>query len=71
MKNIHPATHPFNINLPNKKVVRLMHVCNLKVWGFPNVLKGHIVPNLTEASLIRIRILCKVGCIVVFTDAAC
>ena len=37
----------------------------------PYVLEGHIVPNLTVASLIGIRILCKVGRIVVFTDVAC
>jgi hypothetical protein len=71
MKNIHPATHPLNINLPDGKVVKLLHVCNLKVSGLPCVLKGHIVPDLIVASLIGIRILCKVGCIVVFTDAAC
>jgi hypothetical protein len=48
-----------------------MHICDLKVPGLPYVLKGHIVPNLTVVSLIGIHILCKVGCIVVFTYAAC
>ncbi len=71
MNNICPATNPLNINLPNGKVVKLMHDCDLKVLGLPYVLKGHIVPNLTVASLIGICILCKVGCIVMFTDAAC
>jgi hypothetical protein len=71
MTNICPATNPLNINLPDGKVVNSTHVCNLKVPGLPYVLKGRIVPNLTVASLIGIRILCKVGCIVVFTDAAC
>jgi len=37
----------------------------------PYVLEGHIVPALSVASLIGIRILCKVGCQVVFTDTAC
>jgi len=32
------------------------------------VLTGHIVPGITMASLIRIRILCKAGCKVVFDD---
>jgi hypothetical protein len=71
MKNICPATNPLNINLPNGKVVKSTHVCNLKVLGLPYVLKGHIISNLTVASLIGIHILCKVGCIVVFTNAAC
>jgi hypothetical protein len=71
MKNIRPATNPLNINLPDGKVVQSMHVCHLKVPGFPYVLKGHINPNQTVASLIGVLILCKVGCIIVFTNAAC
>ena len=71
MKNICPAKNPLNINLPNGKVVKSTHLCNLKVPGLPYVLEGHIVLDLTVASLIGICILCKVGCIVVFTDAAC
>jgi hypothetical protein len=60
MKNIHPATCPLNINLPDRKGVKSMHVCDLKVPGLPYVLKGHIVPDLTVASLIGIGILYKV-----------
>jgi hypothetical protein len=71
MKNICPATNPLNINLPDRKVVKSTHVCDLKVPGLPYVLEGHIIPNLTVASLIGIRILCNVGCIVVFMNAAC
>ncbi len=71
MTNICPATNLLNINLPNRKVVKSTHVCDLKVPGLPYVLEGHIVPDLTVASLIGIRILFKVGCTVVFTDAAC
>jgi hypothetical protein len=35
------------------------------------VLEGHIVPDLTVASLVGKRILCKLGCTVLFTDTAC
>ena len=35
------------------------------------MLEGHIVPDLTVASLVGIRILCKLGCTVLFTDTAC
>jgi hypothetical protein len=35
------------------------------------VLEGHIVPDLTVASLVGIRKLCKMGCTVLFTDTAC
>jgi hypothetical protein len=71
MTNICPATNPLNINLPDGKVAKSTHVCNLEVPGLPYVLKGHIIPNLTVVSLIEVCLLCKVGCIMVFMDAAC
>jgi hypothetical protein len=51
--------------------VRSTHICDVEIPGLPHVLEGHIVPALNVASLISIRILCKVGCRVVFTDTAC
>jgi hypothetical protein len=51
-------------------MVKSTHVCNLEIPGLPHVLEGHIVPDLNMASLIGIQILCKMGCIVVFTDTA-
>jgi hypothetical protein len=71
MKNVHPATNPLNINLPYGTMVKLMHMWDFKIPGLPNVLEGHIVPDLTVALLIGIQILCKMGCIVVFTDTVC
>ncbi len=50
-ENICPATNPLNINLPDGKVVKSTHVCDLSLLGLPYVLKGHIVPDLTVASL--------------------
>ena len=47
------------------------HIYAIKKNRLPTVLEGHIVPGLTVASLIGIRILCKAGCTVVFTDTAC
>ena len=52
-------------------VVKSTHVCDLEIPGLPYVLEGCIVLNLTVASLVGIRILCKMGCIVVFTDTVC
>jgi hypothetical protein len=71
MNNVRPATNPLNINLPDGTMVKSMHVCNLEIPGLPYVLEGHIVPDLTMALLIVIRILCKMGCIIVFIDTAC
>ena len=71
MENVCPAITPLNFHLPDSTMVKSTHVCNLEIPGLPYVLEGHIVPDLTVASLIGIQILCKMGCIVVFTDTAC
>ena len=71
MKNVRPATTPLKINLPDGSIVQSTHICDLEIPGLPHVLEGHIVPDLTVASLVGIRILCKLGCTVVFTDTAC
>ena len=71
MKNIRPAIFPLNINLRDGTAVKSTHICDLKIPGLPYVLEGHIVPDLTIASLIGIQILCKMGCIVMFLDRAC
>ena len=71
MKNVRIAHNPLNhIKLPDGNTVRSTQ-CDVEIPGLPHVLKGHIVPALSVASLIGIRILCKVGCPVVFTDTAC
>jgi hypothetical protein len=71
MKNVRPATQPLTINLPDGTMVKSTHICDLEIPGLPHVLEGHIVPELTVASLVGIQILCKLGCTVVFTDTAC
>jgi hypothetical protein len=71
MTNICPATHPLTINLPDGRVVKSTHVCDMVIPGLHKVLEGHIVPDLQVVSLLGIRILCKAGCIVVFSNTAC
>ena len=71
MKNIWPATNPLTINLPDGTVVRSTHICYFQIPGLPTALKGHILPDPMVASLIGIRILCRAGCTVVFTDTTC
>jgi hypothetical protein len=46
-------------------------MCNIIIPGLPTILTGHIVPKLTVASLIGIRVLCEAGCTVVFTKSKC
>ena len=71
MKNVRLATQPLTINLPDGTMVKSTHIRNLEIPGLPHVLEGHIVPDLTVASLVGIRILCKLKCTVIFTDTAC
>ena len=71
MKNVCLATQPLTINLPDGTMVKSTHICDLEIPGLPHVLEGHIVPDLTVASLVGIRILCKLGCTVLFTDTMC
>jgi hypothetical protein len=71
MKNIHPATDPLTINLPNGEIVHSTHICDISIPGLPMILTGHIVPGLSMASLMGIRVPCKAGCKVIFTDMKC
>jgi len=71
MQNVRISPNPLNIKLPDGNTVCSTHICDVEIPGLPHVLEGHIVPALNVASLIGIRILCKVGCRVVFTNMAC
>jgi hypothetical protein len=65
------AASPLIINLADGTKVQSTHVCDIHIPGLPVILTGHIVPALNVASLIGIRPLCKVGCIVTFDDTKC
>ena len=71
MKNIRSAVTPLVVNLLDGTLVRSTHVCDYKIPGLPMLLEGDIVLELTVASLIGIHVLCKAGCIVIFTDTMC
>jgi len=71
MKNITLTANPLNINLPDGMIVKSTHMCDLEIPGLSHVLEGHIVSDLTVASLVGIQILCKLGCTVVFADTVC
>jgi len=71
MKNERPTTNPLNINLPNGKMAQSRHIWDLEIPGLPHVLEGHVIPDINVASFVGIQGLCKVGCIIVFTNTAC
>jgi hypothetical protein len=71
IKNLRRADHPITITLPNGSKVVSTHICDIIIPSLPMMLMGHIVPGITMASLIGIRILCKVGCKVTFDEEKC
>jgi hypothetical protein len=71
MENIRPTTNPLSINPPNGGMVHSTHECNVNIPYLPLTLTGHIILGLTMASLMGIRVLCKAGCKVIFTDDKC
>ena len=71
VKNLRKSNNPITISLPDGSKVTSTHICDITIPGLPTVLTGHIVPGITMASLIGIRILCKAGCKVVFDDEKC
>jgi len=71
MKNVRSTMDPLTINFPNGKIVHSTHACDISIPGLPVILTGHIVPGLSMASLMGIRVLCKAGCKVFFMDTKC
>ena len=71
MENKRLAMKPLIINLPDGTKVTSTHECDITIPGLPKVLTGHIVPKLSIASLIGIRVLCEAGCKVTFSKRHC
>jgi hypothetical protein len=69
--NKHRATTPILVALPDGNKIFSLHICDVAIPGLPTVLMGHIMPDMTTASLLGIPILCKAGCKVVFDDKNC
>ena len=65
------AINPVTITFPNGCKIKSMHNCNVMIPGLPTVLTGHIMPDMTTASLFGIMVLCKAGCQVFFDDDEC
>jgi hypothetical protein len=70
-KNKWPAMHPIQINLPDRRKVTSTHICDETIPGLPIRLSGHIIPEMTRASLLGIRVLCKARCLISFDDKTC
>jgi len=47
------------------------HMCDIIIPGLPTTLVGHIIPELSIASLFGIRVLTEAGCMVKFDSKKC
>ena len=71
VKNLRWMNNLITVSLPDGTKVSSTHICDIDIPGLPTTLMNHILPGITMASLIGIRILCKAGCKVVFNDEKC
>jgi hypothetical protein len=69
--NKRPTTHPLKVALADGRIVLSTHMCDIKIDGIPMVLTGHIIPDLSNASLFSIRVLTESGCTVTFDKTNC
>ena len=69
--NRQKTTCPFKVALADGRRVMSTHMCDIIIPGLPTTLVGHIVPELSIASLFGIRLLTEAGCTVKFDREKC
>ncbi len=65
------TTCPLKVALADGRQVMSTHMCDIIILGLPTTLVGHIVPELSIASLFGIRVLTEGGCTVKFDSKKC
>ncbi len=65
------TTCPLSVALADGCWVMSTHMCDIVLPGLPTTLVGHIVPELSIASLFGIRVLTEAGCTVKFDNKKC
>jgi hypothetical protein len=69
--NKQKTTCPLKVSLADRHRVMSTHMCDIIIPGLPTTLVGHIVPELSIASLFGIRVLTEAGCLVKFDIKKC
>ena len=69
--NRRKTTCPLKVALADRWRVMSTHMCDIIIPGLPTILVGHIVPELSIASLLGIRVLTEAGCTVKFDIEKC
>ena len=62
---------PLKVALADGRRVMSTHMCDIITPGLPTTLVGHILPELSIASLFGIRVLTAAGCTVKFDIEKC
>jgi hypothetical protein len=65
------TTCPLKVALADGRRVMSTHMCDIILPGLPTTLVGHIVSELSIASLFGIRVLMEAGCTVTFDNLKC
>ncbi len=55
--NKQKTTHPLRVALADGRMVTSMHMCDIHIKGLPITLTGHMIPEISVASLFGIRVL--------------
>jgi hypothetical protein len=69
--NKRKTTCPLKVALADGRQVTSTHMCDIIIPGLPTMLVGHIVPELSIASLFGIRVLTAAGCMAKFDNEKC
>jgi len=69
--NRQKMTCPLKVSLADGGRVTSTHMCDIIIPGLPTTLVGHIVPELSIASLFGIRVLTAAGCTIKFDNKKC
>jgi hypothetical protein len=62
---------PLKVTLADGCRVMSTHMCDIVIPGLPTTLIGHIVPELSIASLFGIQVLVEAGCMIKFDNKKC
>ncbi len=61
------TTNPLKVSQADRRQVMSMHMCDIYIDNLPFPLTGHIIPELTIASLFGIHMFTNIGCKVTFS----
>ena len=63
LTDVKPTLNPLTVHMPQGGTLRTTHEGLLPIpWLPKEARKAHVLPGLKHASLISIKVLCKVGC---------